>query len=203
MPDSLSSSITRALHSLQHSALVVDSDGYILFANTRWKEFNQHYGFCPSEETEWTGIHAGDLFHKLSTSPVPCFRFNDWLQEIVQGESLISRIEIGLRTNNKGSRLFRLDLFPLLVELTATSSAFVLSLRDIGPLISGPPTGLRHHHHSLVPICASCKSIRNSHEEWIRIERFLQLQLSLQFTHDICPDCIRQLYPQYAGALKL
>lgn len=59
-----------------------------------------------------------------------------------------------------------------------------------------------HSQHSpgrLVPICASCKSIRNRNEEWITIEQYLKQQLSIQFTHDICLDCIRLLYPQYAG----
>jgi len=50
----------------------------------------------------------------------------------------------------------------------------------------------------LIPICASCKSIRNDEGYWMRLEAYLQQRSDAEFSHGICPDCYRRLYPDYA-----
>jgi DNA-binding NtrC family response regulator len=46
----------------------------------------------------------------------------------------------------------------------------------------------------LLPICAGCKKIRNDRNEWQRIEIFIRENSEAQFTHSLCPDCIKRLY---------
>lgn len=46
-----------------------------------------------------------------------------------------------------------------------------------------------------IPICAKCKSIRDDQGYWNRIEKYLQTHTEAQFSHSICPDCARELYP--------
>jgi DNA-binding NtrC family response regulator len=48
----------------------------------------------------------------------------------------------------------------------------------------------------LVPICSSCKKIRDDKGYWNQLEAYLQENLQLNFTHGICPDCVAKLYPQ-------
>jgi DNA-binding NtrC family response regulator len=48
----------------------------------------------------------------------------------------------------------------------------------------------------LVPICSSCKKIRDDGGYWHQIEAYLQENLHLNFTHGICPDCVKKLYPK-------
>ena len=54
-----------------------------------------------------------------------------------------------------------------------------------------------------LPICANCKKIRkegapyNVQESWIALETYLQQHTQAQFTHSICPDCMRKLYPEF------
>ncbi len=48
----------------------------------------------------------------------------------------------------------------------------------------------------LVPICSSCKKIRDDSGYWHQIETYLQENLHLNFTHGICPDCVKILYPR-------
>lgn len=50
----------------------------------------------------------------------------------------------------------------------------------------------------LLPICASCKSIRNDKGYWTRIESFVMEHADVQFSHGICPECLRKLYPDFA-----
>jgi hypothetical protein len=47
----------------------------------------------------------------------------------------------------------------------------------------------------LLPICASCKNIRDDHGYWTRIEKYLSDHSSAVFTHGICPECRAKLYP--------
>jgi DNA-binding response OmpR family regulator len=47
----------------------------------------------------------------------------------------------------------------------------------------------------LLPICASCKSIRDDKGYWQRIEKYMSEHAEVQFSHGICPACARKLYP--------
>jgi hypothetical protein len=49
----------------------------------------------------------------------------------------------------------------------------------------------------LLPICASCKKIRDDKGYWNHIEVYLSRHSDVDFTHTLCPDCIRHFYPEY------
>lgn len=51
----------------------------------------------------------------------------------------------------------------------------------------------------LLPICASCKNIRNDTGYWERIEAYIQDHSEVQFSHGICPECKVKLYPEIFG----
>lgn len=46
-----------------------------------------------------------------------------------------------------------------------------------------------------IPICSSCKKIRDDEGYWQRIEKYIQDRSDAKFTHSICPDCLKNLYP--------
>lgn len=47
----------------------------------------------------------------------------------------------------------------------------------------------------LLPICSSCKKIRDDSGYWNQIEKYIQEHSDATFSHGICPDCARKLYP--------
>lgn len=47
----------------------------------------------------------------------------------------------------------------------------------------------------LLPICASCKQIRNDQGYWSQIEAFISAHSEATFSHSICPECAKKLYP--------
>jgi PAS domain S-box-containing protein len=47
----------------------------------------------------------------------------------------------------------------------------------------------------MLPICASCKKIRDDKGYWNQIEAYIQDHSEAEFTHGICPDCMKKLYP--------
>jgi len=48
----------------------------------------------------------------------------------------------------------------------------------------------------LLPICASCKKIRNDQGYWEHIEEYIQTHSQATFTHGLCQECVKKLYPQ-------
>jgi len=47
----------------------------------------------------------------------------------------------------------------------------------------------------LLPICASCKHIRDDKGYWHQVENYIQQRSSAVFTHGLCPKCTQKLYP--------
>ncbi len=47
----------------------------------------------------------------------------------------------------------------------------------------------------LVPICANCKKIRDDKGYWNQIEEYIIAHSDAEFSHGICPECIKELYP--------
>ena len=48
----------------------------------------------------------------------------------------------------------------------------------------------------LLPICACCKKIRDDKGYWNQIESYIQKHSDAEFSHGICPDCFKALYPE-------
>jgi CheY-like chemotaxis protein len=50
----------------------------------------------------------------------------------------------------------------------------------------------------LLPICASCKKIRDNEGRWRQIEEYITTHSEAGFSHGICPQCAKVLYPDYS-----
>ena len=49
-----------------------------------------------------------------------------------------------------------------------------------------------------IPICSSCKKIRNDEGYWQQVEQYVTERSEARFSHGICPDCVKKLYPELA-----
>jgi PAS domain S-box-containing protein len=49
----------------------------------------------------------------------------------------------------------------------------------------------------LVPICSSCKKIRDDKGYWTQLEGYIQAHSQAKFSHGVCPDCMKKLYPNF------
>ena len=49
----------------------------------------------------------------------------------------------------------------------------------------------------LLPICASCKKIRDDQDSWHPLDVYISDHSEVKFSHGICPNCVRELYPEY------
>jgi K+-sensing histidine kinase KdpD len=54
----------------------------------------------------------------------------------------------------------------------------------------------------MLPICASCKKIRNDKGYWEQIEHYISERSETEFSHGLCPDCAVRLYPELMESLE-
>lgn len=47
-----------------------------------------------------------------------------------------------------------------------------------------------------LPICASCKKIRDDRGYWNQIESYIRTHSDVEFSHSLCPECAQKLYPK-------
>ncbi|WP_462325087.1 hypothetical protein [Desulfoplanes sp.] len=47
----------------------------------------------------------------------------------------------------------------------------------------------------IIPICAECKKVQDEEGQWKPVELYIQSHSGAQFSHGICPDCAKKLYP--------
>lgn len=50
-----------------------------------------------------------------------------------------------------------------------------------------------------LPICSSCKKIRDDKGSWNQIELYIRERSEAEFTHGICPECTKKLYPTFTS----
>lgn len=50
----------------------------------------------------------------------------------------------------------------------------------------------------LLPMCASCKKIRDDSGYWQQVETYIKQHSNADFTHGICPECVQRLYPDFS-----
>lgn len=51
----------------------------------------------------------------------------------------------------------------------------------------------------LIPICSSCKKIRDDQGYWNKLESYISKHSDAEFTHSICTECAKKLYPELYG----
>jgi hypothetical protein len=51
----------------------------------------------------------------------------------------------------------------------------------------------------LIPICASCKKIRDDGGYWHQVEEYIREHSDVEFSHGLCQECMSELYPEYCS----
>jgi DNA-binding response OmpR family regulator len=98
---------------------------------------------------------------------------NDYLAKPFDPGELRARVEVGRR----------------LVGIQAVLAAKIGELRQAIEQIKA----LR----SIVPICSSCKKVRDDQGFWNQVEFYINNLTETQFTQGICPECMKKLYPDF------
>jgi|Deesub1362B_J571_1020462.scaffolds.fasta_scaffold01782_2 PAS domain-containing protein len=108
-----------------------------------------------------------------------------------RGETVHRTVEVELLQNGKTRKYVWLILTHPLVHSNGETYV-VLSVQDTTEL---------HRLRGLLPICANCKKIRDDDGYWRQVEDYFHEHTGAEFTHALCEDCVRQLYPGLAEDL--
>lgn len=103
---------------------------------------------------------------------------NDYVSKPFDPRELLARVAVGQR----------------MIELQETLAA---RIEELGQALEEIKT-LR----GILPICANCKKIRDDQGYWQQVEVYVHEHTDAQFSHGLCPDCIRKLYPDMDDELN-
>lgn len=53
----------------------------------------------------------------------------------------------------------------------------------------------------MLPMCANCKNIRDDEGYWHQVEVYIHNHSEADFSHGLCPDCAKELYPEFYDKL--
>jgi phosphoserine phosphatase RsbU/P len=129
--------------------------------------------------TEWqpyiimltTRGDKGDIIHGLEAGA------NDYLAKPFDAGELRARVEVGCRM------ITMQDALACKIEELRQALDQIKTLRGI------------------LPICASCKKIRDDQGYWNQVEVYVREHTEAEFSHGICPECVRKLYPEWAESV--
>jgi DNA-binding response OmpR family regulator len=171
-----------------------------------------------------TTVNGVEAWHALQQPDAPALAILDWMMPEMDGPEVVRRVRAqstdrppylimlttkgekadiiaGLEAGandylakpfNPGELRARVEVGRRMVELQTALAAKIEELRQALDQIKT----LR----GIVPICASCKKIRDDQGYWNQVEVYIQNHTEAEFSHGICPECIKKLFPEYEQA---
>ncbi|MDR9856108.1 hypothetical protein RJP21_21115 [Paenibacillus sp. VCA1] len=188
------------IDSLKQAVAIVDAKGCIVSVNRVWLQNSIEAGI--PESFEWLGVSFMQIYAALSEAdgqlPID-------LDSVLNGTQPYFRDEIQ-SSAHRPVKWYLLEASTIFHDDRTTVKGMTICFTDITKSkmiehdLMEALTQIRTLR-GLLPICAVCKRIRDEHDIWNSVESFLQKHTHAEFTHDICPDCIRRLYPKYSSVL--
>ena len=193
MDDSLfhrSEFLERLLDIIPALIMVVDDDVTILDAN---RELSNFWGI-PREK--FINERGGNILNCVNShdSPQGCGRGTQCKTCILRNS--VGEAVKGKKVSRKQTTMkFDLNGETKSLNLLITAAPFeyrgaimvLLIMENISELVQ-----LR----KLIPICSSCKKIRDDKDYWKEVEHYFKELIDADFSHGICPDCLKKLYPE-------
>ena len=102
----------------------------------------------------------------------------DYISKPVNSVELLARVSSALTLKSEMDRRKTREL-----ELRRSNEQLQRALKEVKVL------------RGLIPICASCKKIRNDGGFWQQLEEYLGEHSEAEFSHGLCQPCIKKLYP--------
>jgi hypothetical protein len=142
--------------------------------------------------------HTGKLMHNASLHALVMGIRNEALSsfltiEKAKEEELNEQLQQEIIKHTRSQEELQLrnqDLESLNTQLTATKENLESTNKELERALSDIK-----QLSGMLPICSSCKKIRNDKGYWQQIETYIRDHSEAEFSHSICPDCATKLYP--------
>jgi PAS domain S-box-containing protein len=137
--------------------------------------------------------------------------FEDEMQIVLTGKALLDREELALHRDTGEKRWHLTSKIPLKdhqgkvtgiagISRDITERKNLEKQRDQYVLELKAALERVKTLSGLLPICASCKNIRDDQGYWQQVEGYIMQHSQAKFTHSLCPECVKRLYPEVAGS---
>ncbi|MHA0857215.1 hypothetical protein [Paenibacillus sp. CMAA1364] len=193
---------TEVIQSLQIGIMVINPQGSIIAVNPALDKLSTRYHIPLS--FQWIGVNFFQCCEAIPRIQEHENTIMDSFQLMFNGHIDSFTHEYSYTIDNH-TEWFTCLICPLLNNDTNDIKGAVISFTNISStkqLESEFLQSVSHIRtlHGLIAICAVCKRIHED-DVWNDIEPFLEKHTHAEFTHDICPDCIRRLYPRYSSVV--
>ena len=142
---------------------------------------------------------GGEIFHCLQSNDVPegCGRgpscrscvIRNSVTKSLQGQA-VTRRRTKVKLLKQGTRE-ELEWLITASPMSIRNAPFaLLVIEDISEICA-----LR----DIIPICARCKKVRDDQQYWQSIESYFNQYIGVDFSHGLCPTCVNEFYPEFAG----
>lgn len=166
-------------------SLTYTTQGEVIHLNTRYIPELQWYLWVEqAEKGKIRKIYMNlllNLFICFSITAMVIFLMRKLINDYRRKIEIMDRTDRELRNINL---IQHQEIIRKNGELTTRNNQLEMALNEVKTL-SG-----------FIPICASCKKIRDDKGYWEQIESYIAAHSKAQFSHSICPDCINKLYPE-------
>jgi PAS domain S-box-containing protein len=131
------------------------------------------------------GRSCFEVTHALKN---PCWHSEDIKCPVKEAFEMRKRVHAIHRHQIKDDLFIEEIIATPLDEVTGEVNYVIEEFRDI--------TELLELREGILPICASCKKIRNVQGTWYRVEEYIHDHTGADFSHSLCPECFRRQLPE-------
>lgn len=187
-----------AIDSTVGGTVITNLEGRVTYVNPAFLRMFEY-----SNKEEVLGINAANLFASKEVKSLVDVRTiinltsgatNEFIVMHKDGTTFHVEVSSSNVTNSEGNIVGRMASFVDITERKRTEM-------ERENLVSKLQTALERIRtlRGLVPICASCKKIRDDKGFWHQVEVYIRDHSDAELSHSLCPDCAKQLYPGYAN----
>ncbi|MFZ2630494.1 MAG: response regulator transcription factor [Desulfosalsimonadaceae bacterium] len=166
-------------------------------------------------------VNGGEAWDALQAPDAPLLVILDWMMPVMNGPEVVRRVR-ALQTDRPPYVIMlttRGEKADIIAGLDAGANDYLAKPFDPGELHARIEVGCRMIEmqdaladkiaelgralsqiktlRGIVPICANCKKIRNDAGYWQQVEVYIHNHTEADFTHGICPECMKTLYPEF------
>lgn len=172
---------------------------FVVDGDVRIRDLNDvAVSFCGQRKDAIYRQRGGEVMHCIHSLDVPegCGRAPFCQNCVIRGS--VTACLQGKKVSRKRVRMeFVEGLSRKPMDLLITASPMpdsgeplaLLMIEDVTELLS-----LR----ALIPICMKCKKIRDDEEYWHEVEAYFHDRTGVDFSHGICPACVKHFYAEYS-----
>jgi PAS domain S-box-containing protein len=184
------------VETVREPLLVLDSELRIIFANRSF------YRFFKVTSKETSGQHLYDLGNRQWNIP----KLRELLERILPEKESVEDFEVEHSFQTIGTKIMLLNARQIYLKKYA-SRLILLAIIDATDRIEAEREKERliadlqkafdeiKTLRGIIPICASCKKIRDDKGFWNQVEVYVSDHTEADFSHGLCPACAKKLYP--------